>query len=106
MYFIHSQREDEGNPITAQEWESLVKSDPEMEFSNTVNYLSPLGENITKSGGFYGIWTSKEYPTIQIVFSFENETISVIFDSKTLKKLQEISNKLGGYVYGDIGEEY
>lgn len=106
MYFIHSEREDYANPLTVEQWKALVESDPEMIYTNTVRYSSPFGEEVVKSGGFYGIWTPKEYPELKIVFSMEDGVISVIYDSRILRKLYELSNKIEGFVYGDMGEEY
>ncbi|MEO6728302.1 MAG: hypothetical protein ABIM99_00100 [Candidatus Dojkabacteria bacterium] len=106
MYFIHLEKEDDSSPLSLEQWISIIKKDPEMIYSNIVSYVSPFGENITKSGGFYGIWRPKNEPNIEVVFTYHDGVISAIYDSKILRKLQEISEKIDGFVYGDNEEEY
>lgn len=109
MYRVHLKREEifeaQQGGITLKEFINAIKADTTLEYTNSIKYASPFGENIIKSGGHYFIWKAPK-TDVEVYFEFDNGIISVVFCKETLSKLKEWSAPLKAYIYGDTGEEY
>lgn len=113
-YSIHITRaqytwESEDNPITLEEWVTLVNSDPEMKIINELEGINPLNqEKIVIKLENSAVWIYEyDGQVCEIPFVYHSGRISVSAGhDKVIEKMKELAGKISCRVVGDEGEEY
>jgi len=106
-YAIHISRAH--SPISAEEWQSLVKSDPLMRWESNFTVRNPRSGELIQVPGSYGVWARKDAADRlhEVWFSYSRGRISVTDpESDVISRMKEIARQLGAELRGDDGEGY
>jgi hypothetical protein len=105
---IHRKRNyhEDGPAISAQEWESLCRADPSMEYRGEVAEIEGQGgAKIQMRTEGSAVWRNDVYPAGQWFVLNRGEIVCQVTDNPiTPKKACEIAGKLNARVQGDDGE--
>ncbi|WP_160680573.1 hypothetical protein [Clostridium sp. C8-1-8] len=96
-------------PITLEEWISLVEADMEMKMKSEFEDINPITkEKIIIKLENTAVYTyNYEGNTCEVLFTYNRGKISGAYvNDKVIEKMKEIATKLGCRVVGDEGEEY
>ncbi|MGC5323834.1 hypothetical protein [Brevibacillus sp. SYSU BS000544] len=99
--------ESEKDPITEQEWNQYIITDPQFHAGNEISVTPPSGSKISIHGGF-ALWNYEE-EGIEVPFRYSRGRISVSGagdDENVVNKMKEIATILSAKVIGDEGETY
>ncbi|MEM8535170.1 MAG: hypothetical protein AAGF95_30310 [Chloroflexota bacterium] len=103
-YALYIKRLEDELSISANEWHSLVDSDPSLRMIGRIEWTNPLGEVITYTNPHLAEWSDGDR---SVPFDFRSGRVAVKpLDGKVLAKMLELAEKLSAQVVGDDGEFY
>ncbi|WP_046226990.1 hypothetical protein [Paenibacillus dauci] len=96
--------ENEGTPISLQEWKDYVESDPEFEMMEEIAVSLPNGSMMSYASEGMAMWVSEEE---EVLFDYQEGNIVVKGpEDDVIEKMKHIASRLQAKVQGEENEEY
>lgn len=114
-YDVHITRaenwlDSEESPITLQDWQAYLNSDPEFRLDGFAETSNPQGEMIRIESQGLAVWTKYSKHGVRGTMAWfdwsEGQIVVKNPDEEILEKMRAVAKRLEALVQGDDGESY
>ncbi|HEX9997812.1 MAG TPA: hypothetical protein VGB45_11755 [Abditibacterium sp.] len=99
-------RKNQGQEITASEWNDLIELDTELKLAGLAEVVSPSNQTLRYENPLLAVWLGHPQ-NIRVWLDFRRGNIVVNNpDEATIAKMHLLSRQLNAHVQGDEGEIY